>query len=136
MPFRKIDYGQAFRTPGGDDGDCQVRALVYARGIRYPDAWDLLYRMQGEMRACSFMLDKSLEAGDERLGVIRKLPFPAQRGQKRMTAGEFCRQHPKGRFILRIANHLAGVVDGVLVDRWDCSRKCVYKAWEVREEGG
>ena len=49
-----------------------------------------------------------------------------------MTPREFCRRYPKGSFILKLAHHVAAVEDGVLIDTWDCSDKCVYTAWQMR----
>ena len=92
----------------------------------------MLYTMQGERRACSFELVKELDAQHSSLGVIRELPFPAVKGKPRMTAAEFCRKYKRGRFILRMAHHVACVKDGELYDTHDCSRSCVYKAWEIR----
>jgi hypothetical protein len=129
--FQRFDAGALSRPRGGDKLDCQVRALTSARGINYDEAWDLLYKMQGERRHCGFMLVESLNAGDGRLGVIRKLDFPAVKNKKRMTATQFCKEHPRGRYILRMSHHVAAVKDGILLDTFDSSHKCVYTAWEV-----
>lgn len=132
-PFRKFDAGDGRRSPSAKDSDCQVRALATARGIDYQDAWALLYVVQGERRACSFILVETLRVQDSRFGVIRQLDFPAKRGQKRMTGAEFCRKYPKGRFVLRMAHHVAAVKDGQVYDTFDSTDACVYSAWEVRE---
>lgn len=129
--FRKFDAGEPHRGKDGDKGDCQVRALATARGMAYPDAWELLYRLQGERKHCGFCLVDSLRAKDARLGVKNQLSFPAVAGKPRMTGDEFCRKYPKGRFILRLAKHVVAVKDGVLYDKWDSSGKCCYNAWEV-----
>lgn len=92
----------------------------------------MLYTMQGERRACEFFLVKELEDRNAALNVIRELPFPAQKGKRRMTAEQFCKKHKRGHFILRMAGHVACVKDGQLYDTHDSSGSCVYKAWEVR----
>lgn len=130
MTFRKFDSGEGKREKGSK-GDCQVRALTTATGMPYDAAWGLLYRIQGELKHCAFTIVHSLTAGDPRLGVKRSLPFPAVKGKPRMTGAEFCRKHPKGRYILRMAHHVVAVKDGVLFDTGDTSRACVYTAWEV-----
>ena len=129
--FIKRDVGLGHRGPG-KAVDCQVRALVTALGLEYDAAWELLYTMQGERRRCSFGLTQELALFDSRLHVIRAFAFPASRGEPRMNAVRFCKQHPKGHFILRMAHHVAAVVDGKLYDSWDSSRRCVYSVWEVR----
>ena len=128
--FIKRDVGIGCR--GTDKQDCQVRALVTALGLDYSKAWELLYTMQGERRRCSFGLVDDLILNDARLDVVRSLAFPAARGKPRMDGVKFCELHPKGHFILRMAHHVAAVVDGKLYDSWDSSGKCVYSAWEVR----
>lgn len=108
-----------------------MRALATARGMVYANAWDLLYTLQGEQRRCSFPLVESLNASDERLGVVRAIPFPARAGKARMTGADFCKRYPTGRFLLRLAHHVVAVVDGKAYDTWDSTGKCVYTAWEV-----
>lgn len=110
-----------------------MRALATARSIPYDEAWELLYRVQGELRRCGFALVESLSAGDTRFGVIRTVAFPAARGKPRLTGAEFCKRYPKGRFVLRMANHVAAVKDGLIYDTWNSSAKCVYTAWEITQ---
>lgn len=132
MTFRKFDVGENHRTKGkGARDDCQVRALTSARGLSYGASWDLLYVIQGELRHCFLPLVEALSLMPTRLGAFRKLDFPAQKGKPRMTGETFCKKHPKGRFILRMAGHVACVKDGVLLDTFDSSWKCVYTAWEI-----
>lgn len=128
--FVKRDVGIGRRSL--DKNDCQVRVLVVALGMDYNEAWELLYTMQGERRRCSFGLTTELALFDSRLRVIQAFAFQAVRGKPRMDGGRFCKNHPKGNFILRMAHHVAAVVNGKLYDNWDSSRKCVYSAWEVR----
>jgi hypothetical protein len=129
--FRKVDPGKGHR-PSWDKGDCQVRALSIATGLRYADAWDLLYQLQGRHRSAGFALDRYLDHDPEPLGVLRTLPFPAVKGERRMTVRRFCIEYPEGNFILAVAHHIVGVEDGFYYDAWDSGGKCVYKAWEVR----
>lgn len=127
-----LRIGSSGRPKGADKNDCQVRAMATARSMPYRAAWELLYALQGEHRWCSFCLVECLKAGDRRVGFVRELSFPAKRGQRRMTGAQFCKRYPKGRYILRLSHHVVAVVDGEMFDTWDSSRKCVYKAWEVR----
>ena len=127
--FVKRDVGIGRR---GDPHDCQVRTLVVALGLDYSAAWELLYTMQGEYKRCSFGLVEDLKLHDSRLHIVESYVFPAVRGKTRMNGVEFCKLHPKGNFILRMAHHVAAVVDGKLYDSWDSTRRCVYAAWEVK----
>ena len=60
-----------------------------------------------------------------------KLSFPAEEGQKRMTAGTFSEKYPQGKYILNMAKHWSCCVDGIIYDTWDCTEKCVYTAYRV-----
>lgn len=131
MTFRKFDAGKGLRPTSAPKGDCQVRALTTASGMSYGNAYSLLYAIQAEMHACHFTLVEALRANDPRLKVKRSIPCAAVKGQPRMTGAEFCRKYPKGSFILQVAKHVVAVEDGVLIDSWDSSRKCVYGAWEI-----
>lgn len=143
VTFRKFDAGENHRKKG-EKGDCQVRALMTARGLSYDEAWSLLYRLQGELGRCAFPIVEALTLEAEALtlettrtrlgdlGVVVQLDFPAVKGKPRMTGTTFCKKHPKGHFILRMAHHVCAVKDGVLLDRFDCSSKCVYTAWEIK----
>jgi hypothetical protein len=101
--------------------------------MHYEKAWETLYRLQGKHRTVGFNLPEFLNRDAKELGVIRRLEFPAVKGKPRMTGEAFCKKHPKGNFILRMAHHVAAVEDGVLLDNFDSSSKCVYIAWEMRE---
>ena len=59
-------------------------------------------------------------------------PFPAVRGERRMSHPRFVSEHPEGRYIIREAGHVSAVVDGVVMDT---SRpyegRCIYGAWRA-----
>lgn len=61
----------------------------------------------------------------------KPISFPAVKGSPRMNGERFCNNYPSGRYILQMANHLTACVDGVIYDTWDCSDKCVYRAWGI-----
>jgi hypothetical protein len=50
----------------------------------------------------------------------------AAKGTRRGTVDSFAQAHPKGRYLLRVANHFVTVVDGFYYDIWDCGCKSVY----------
>jgi hypothetical protein len=127
-----MDPGKGHR-PAWDDGDCQVRALVVATGLHYPDAWELLYRLQRKHMTPGFQLVGCLKHDPQELGVIRQISCQPAKGQRRLTVRDFCAKYPKGNFIVQVAHHVVGVEDGRYYDRFDSGRMCVYIAWEVRE---
>jgi len=127
--FVKRDIGKGHRAAG--DGDCTVRAFALAAGLSYRVAWQMLYQAQGRHRMTGFRLPELLDLEPDTFGVVRRLPFPAERGAPRMTAPEFAARYPRGSYVLRMAGHVAAIEDGVLYDSFDCSDRCIYTAWQI-----
>ena len=152
--FAKIDVGEKHRqAPASKARDCTVRALSVAAAISYPAAWELLYKHQGVCKSNCFDLNALLDqrltdsvfirlANQNNHGswshewtVRAALAFPAMKGKPRMTPGAFARAHPKGRYVLSLAHHNVAVREGIVIDIWDCTKRCVYKAWEIELPG-
>jgi hypothetical protein len=51
-----------------------------------------------------------------------------------VTAEEFCKQHPLGRYILDMDEHWSACVDGCIYDTWDCGKEKVNFAYEITTE--
>ena len=61
-----------------------------------------------------------------------KIAFPAVKGQRRMTPAQFCRDYPKGTYILRVTKHVFVVRDGIIYDTFENRPdRCVYCAWAI-----
>ena len=112
-------------------GDCVKRAITLAAQMDYMEVQRELNRYKKVTGAQSFNSDYNPHKYVENVLHARKLSFPAERGKKRMTAGEFSRTHPSGRYILNMAGHWICCVDGIIYDTWDCSEKCVYTAYQI-----
>lgn len=112
-------------------GDCVKRAITLAAQMDYMEVQRELNRYKKVTGAQSFNSDYNPHKYVENVLHARKLSFPAERGKKRMTAGEFSRTHPSGRYILNMAGHWSCCVDGIIYDTWDCSEKCVYTAYQI-----
>ena len=50
------------------------------------------------------------------------------------TADDFCRDNPKGTFVLGFGGHVATVVNGILFDSWNSSREIPQFVW-YRKDG-
>ena len=61
---------------------------------------------------------------------MKKHSIPVTKGSKRPTVASFAADHPQGRYLLNVANHVVAVVDGHYYDSWDCGSKCVYTYYE------
>lgn len=129
--FVRYDIGAG--QPRRDErGDCTVRALATASGMPYEEAWELLYKLQGINRHCAFRIFEYLRKMPQTMGVVGAYKYRALKGQPRIKVRDFVVMHPQGRFLLQVAHHVTAVVDGKLIDTWDCGRKCVYGAWEIK----
>lgn len=107
--------------------DCVIRAILKATGQTWPETFDGLCRLARQ--ECRMPNDKPVYNQYLRhLGFeMQKMPrFP---DNTRYTVREFADANPIGTFIISIANHLTVIIDGVLYDTWDCSRKSVGNYW-------
>ncbi len=109
--------------------DCVVRAIATAMNIDYNELRKELNRKKREWGFTSYKDTKFLYKYFE--GYPR-LIFKAVKGEPRIKGSDFTDLHPKGTFILKMSGHITCVVDGVILDTWDCSYRSVYTAWVIR----
>lgn len=104
--------------------DCVIRAVALATGLSWLEAFDYLSAKARRDHTVpndgTRLRDWLAEAGASWTAVTVKP------GKKRLTAENFAKGHPEGQYILRLANHEAACVNGVILDVWNCSAKCVY----------
>ena len=105
--------------------DCVKRAISVATGMEYKNVQLELNRYKRVTGAESFNSDYNPHRYVEDVLNAKKITV------KKMTAGEFCRKYPKGRYILDMESHWSACVDGIIYDTWDCSKKTVNFAYEV-----
>ena len=46
------------------------------------------------------------------------------------TVEDFCKDHPKGNFVLALSGHVVAVCDGELFDTWDSSNEIPIYYWQ------
>ena len=114
--------------------DCVKRAISRACDMDYHDVTLALNRYKKVTGAKKFNSDRNPEKWVENEMKARRMSFPAKAGQPRMNGDRFCKAFPKGKYILQMAGHWTCCVDGVIYDTWNCTDKCVYKAWEIKPE--
>ena len=113
-------------------GDCVKRAISKAANMDYKEVQKMLNDYKKISGAKKFNeLHKNVEPILEKILNGKRMSFPAEKGKPRMNGERFCDCYPQGRYVLQMANHLTACVDGVIYDTWDCSEKCVYKAWQL-----
>ena len=112
-------------------GDCTIRALSKALGLSWLETFDLTiplcreYQVANVFYAPSRVERKIIEPlGFKYYGISNK------RGSTRPTVYSFAKDHPKGTYLLNVANHVVALVDGIYYDTWDCGDKCMYGYYE------
>ena len=108
-------------------GDCVIRALTKAMQMEWLEVFDEMHPLSREMQVpfnCKPCYEKYLESkGFVYQGISNK------KGSKRPTVDRFAKDHPSGRYVLRVANHIVAVVDGIYYDTWDSGCKSLYGYW-------
>ena len=106
-----------------DRADCVIRALAKAGNISWLEAFDFL--TEKARRDFNVVNDGvASRKWMEEAGAVWT-PCKAEKGKARMKVGEFAKAHPKGRFVIHMANHQAACVDGKVYDVWNCTDKAV-----------
>lgn len=112
-------------------GDCAVRAVSKALDVSWEQAFLLItgaaYRM-GDMPSSDSVWGAVLrQHGFYRAAVPNTCPDC-------YTAREFCRDHPRGVYVLAFGGHVATAVDGDLYDSWDSSNEIPIYYWYLKED--
>ena len=115
--------------------DCMVRSVSIATDTPYSKVHEIMYKYgwrATRSKSVGKWEDQITNTLDELGFKYRKVSYPAVKGQSRMTA---IKMQNDGTFILRMSHHVAAYKEGILMDTWDCSDKCVYFAWEIKRIG-
>lgn len=106
-------------------GDCTIRAICKATGKR----WETVYVI-----LCSFGFSgRDMPSANMVWGrYLRDLGFRRyliDDDTGNYTVADFCRDHPKGTYILAIDGHVVCVVDGFYYDSWDSGQEIPIYYW-------
>lgn len=136
---QKFIYDDGGRTAAGfkgSTGDCVTRAIAIVTGKPYKEVYDTLNQLSENERIGKRKKSKS----NSRTGVYRTTYQKYLEGLgyqwiPTMQIGQGCKVHlrndelPKGKLIVKVSRHLTTMIDGVIHDTFDCSRRgnrCVY----------
>ena len=112
-------------------GDCSVRAISKALDIDWETAYVLLSMngfSMGDMPSSDSVWGATLrQRGYSRKSIPDSCPDC-------YTAEDFCRDHPRGTFVLGFGGHVATVRDGELFDSWNSSQGVPQFYWTKEEE--
>ena len=116
---------------GKSVGDCTVRALCAATGKSWQETYTALtvegYRLC-DMPSANHVWGAFLKSrGWHRKAIEDTCP-------ECYTVEAFCKDHPKGRFVLALSGHVVCVDDGDWFDSWDSGDCVPLYYWEKKEE--
>ena len=111
-------------------GDCTIRAICKLTN----QDWDTVYAgtaFEGFVRKDMPSGNSTWGAYLDRLGYVRRgisdtCPFC-------YTVKDFCRDHPIGKFLLALDQHVVTVVDGDYYDTWDSGNEIPFYFWTKGE---
>lgn len=146
LRFQLDDGGRAAAGFKGKAGDCVVRAVAIATGRPYVEVCDRLAALAERERPRGRR--KKHRGGGRsspRYGVYkgttrRLLESYGWEWTPTMAIGSGCKVHlragelPPGRLVVSVSRHLVAVIDGVIHDTHDPSRRgtrCVYGYWTL-----
>lgn len=101
-------YGETPDEYSRERKDCAVRAIKVAFDLTYKDAHDR-YKAAGR-------LDRRPTPGHITSKVVASLGGSEPLLGNRVTVAKFLREHPKGRYVVRVYRHVFAVIDGVAHD--------------------
>lgn len=105
--------------------DCVCRAISLALDEDY-------YKIQNKLQLVANLFECEMLCVccykyllDEVYGLERIEEFAG------MTINEFLHYHPEGTYLIRIDNHLTCVIDGTVLDIWDCTNYEIRLIWKA-----
>ena len=111
-------------------GDCAVRAVAKALDVDWETAFSLIAThgfAMGDMPSSNSVWGAVLrQNGFYRQSIPDSCPDC-------YTAEDFCRDNPKGTYVLGFGTHVATVKDGNLYDAWDSSNEIPQYVWYRKE---
>lgn len=110
---------------GRHEKDCVCRAIALATNSDYRTVERKLYLI-GELYDCEQLCVACYLNLIENFYECKRLSWV-----KGLTVEEFAKQFPKGTYIVRVPQHCTCVIDGNIMDIWDCSNEVVDIAWEA-----
>ena len=130
MELKINDGGRAKYFAANKVGDCVTRAIAIATGRDYKEVYNEI----------ALYLGYTPRNGVAKKDVKKVMAHFGGEWHSCMKIGSGCKVHltdnevpMKGRIVCQLSHHACAVIDGVINDTFDCSRKgtrCVYGYWD------
>ena len=111
--------------------DCVKRAITVTTGMEYKDVQRGLNQHKKITGAKKYNTDGNPGSYVENVLGFPRVAIPKKADGTRVTANDFCKAHPKGRFIISMSGHWSGVINGTILDTWDCGNKGLLSYYAV-----
>ena len=117
-----------FQPNNHKTGDCVIRAFCKYWDVDWLTAFDMLVPVARKRQENLGLLLQYADGDISEVG-LKWYSLPAVKGKKRQTVESFAKNHPTGRYILRVASHVVAVVDGFYWDIWESGDCAIYGYW-------
>lgn len=112
-------------NPNGEHiGDCVIRAISTATGIKYEDVLKYLYITSNYFN-CDMLVRECYSK------LLKKYTKARYIVDEDITVGELAERYKDKKLIMRVPNHLTSSRYGVVLDLWDCTNELVDTFWIV-----
>lgn len=106
-------------------GDCTIRAICKATGKR----WETVYVILCSFGFSTWDMPSANMVWGQYLRDIGFRRYLIDDDTGKYTVEDFCRDHPKGTYILAVDGHVVCVVDGFYFDSWDSGQEIPIYYW-------
>ena len=110
-------------SKGNFVNDCVIRSISIAENKTWEETYDELSRIE---KKNGILLDD--------VNFVEPLldsRYNRERTYFNETVGDFVEEHPRGTFLITMANHITVSKNGIIYDTFDCRDRILRDAWKV-----
>lgn len=108
--------------------DCSVRAVAKALNISWEDAYILI--ADAGLNMNDMPSTNTVWGAVLRQHGFRRFIMP-NRCPDGYTVKDFCREHPRGIYVIGTDGHVLTAIDGVYYDSWNSGNECPLFYWTI-----
>ena len=119
-------YKHFTANPKNETNDCIVRSIANATKTE----WQTVMRELCDLAIEMYQMPNNGEVVDEyfyKKGIYCRAP------KEPITVEQFCKQNPKGAYVLGVAGHALSVIDGDYYDLTDSGNSLVLDYYDIQE---